>query len=113
MYPSSEAPHPDYTAIVSGPFWTIPMRETELQEFVELLGQLRRVVQQLDGAGQWLPGSADRPASRIKVGGLLLTAHSSAHMHWAGTCTDPHCSATPCSAAALSWRISAASALSA
>lgn len=77
----SEAPHPEYTAIVSGPFWTIPMRETELQEFVELLGQLRRVVQQLDGAGQWLPGSADRPASRIKVGDLL---------HWRTHCDCIH-----------------------
>lgn len=56
----------DYPAVVSGPFWTIPMKPKELEDFLEVLNQLRRVVQQLESQGQWLPGSAERPVSRVK-----------------------------------------------
>ena len=43
------------------------MRPKELNNFLEVLESLRTVVDKLQTQDQWLPGSADRPVSRVKV----------------------------------------------
>jgi hypothetical protein len=43
------------------------MRPKELKNFLEVLDHLRTVVDELKAQDQWLPGSADRPVSRVKV----------------------------------------------
>lgn len=56
-----------YTAVVSGPCWTVPLKPSELSDFVGMLNQLRSMVANLAAQGQWHGGTADRPASRVKV----------------------------------------------
>lgn len=60
-----------YTAVVSGPCWTVPLKPSELSDFVGMLKQLRSMVANLAAQGQWHGGSTDRPASRVKVGCCL------------------------------------------
>ncbi|WIA16699.1 hypothetical protein OEZ85_013356 [Tetradesmus obliquus] len=55
-----------YTALVSGPCWSVPLKPSELSDFVGMLSQLRLMVANLAAQGQWHGGSADRPASRVK-----------------------------------------------
>jgi hypothetical protein len=57
-----------YTALVSGPCWSVPLKPSELGDFVGMLSQLRLMVANLAAQGQWHGGTADRPASRVKVG---------------------------------------------
>jgi len=61
-----EATDDEFCAIVGGPYWSIPMRPKELNNFLEVLESLRTVVDKLKSQDQWLPGSADRPVSRVK-----------------------------------------------
>eukprot|EP00878_Enallax_costatus_P034577 GHUV01038352.1.p1 GENE.GHUV01038352.1~~GHUV01038352.1.p1 ORF type:complete len:201 (+),score=35.46 GHUV01038352.1:205-807(+) len=56
-----------YTAVVSGPCWTVPLKPCELSDFVGMLNQLRNMVANLAAQGQWHGVTADRPASRVKV----------------------------------------------
>jgi hypothetical protein len=60
-----------YTALVSGPCWSVPLKPSELSDFVGMLSQLRLMVANLAAQGQWHGGSADRPASRVKVRGSV------------------------------------------
>lgn len=55
-----------YTAVVSGPCWTVPLKPSELSDFVGMLNQLRNMVANLAAQGQWHGTTADRPASRVK-----------------------------------------------
>ncbi|KAF6254502.1 hypothetical protein COO60DRAFT_1703289 [Scenedesmus sp. NREL 46B-D3] len=55
-----------YTALVSGPCWSVPLKPSELSDFVGMLSQLRLMVANLAAQGQWHSGSADRPSSRVK-----------------------------------------------
>jgi hypothetical protein len=45
----------------------VPLKPSELGDFVGMLSQLRLMVANLAAQGQWHGGSAERPASRVKV----------------------------------------------
>lgn len=64
---SDEEEASPYTAVVSGPAWSVPLKPSELSDFIGMLSQLRLMVANLAAQGQWHAASSDRPASRVKV----------------------------------------------
>eukprot|EP00877_Chromochloris_zofingiensis_P006243 jgi/Chrzof1/1872/Cz10g24130.t1 len=62
-----------YPAVVSGPCWSIPLTSNELTDFLDVLQRLQSVVQNLSDSGQWLPGNAERPVSRVKWEGKNIS----------------------------------------
>ncbi|KAI8474736.1 MAG: hypothetical protein J3K34DRAFT_518035 [Monoraphidium minutum] len=56
----------DCPAVVAGPSWSLPLRESDLSELLGVLQQLRAAVAALQAQGQWAGGGGERPASRAK-----------------------------------------------
>lgn len=77
--PEEGEPPTSFTAEISGPCWTIPLKPNELADILGMLAQLRMMVANLSAQGQWLGGNGDRPASRVKreTNHIVMTASHS------------------------------------
>jgi len=74
--PEEGEPPTPFTAEISGPCWTIPLKPNELADILGMLAQLRLMVANLSAQGQWLGGNGDRPISRVKreTNHIVMTA---------------------------------------